>query len=201
MTKAPQKFRSDIRVTDLIFDFDRTICTLHLDWTDWGMHVGEIIRSFRKDFSDHMEGVNMFQRQNTYIAQFGTSLADRIKMFVTRFESSGLRGYTANDDVVEWIRNNSQFRLHIWSSNAKSTIQSILSELNLADAFVRVISRDDVCYIKPHPEGFWKIRQRGQEETAYLMVGDSSYDRDASINAGIRFVDVRDFGEYFPTPM
>ncbi len=78
---------------------------------------------------------------------------------------------------------------YVWSSNSTKTLERYLKELGISNLFDGVVSRDDVYFIKPDPEGFSLIDD-GTSVGKYLFYGDSQFDKDAARALDVDYVDV-----------
>ena len=59
--------------------------------------------------------------------------------------------------------------------------------------FQKVITRDDVYYIKPEIDGFKLIHTNNNLKNGYLLIGDSIFDKQAADTIGIDFFRVNYF--------
>jgi HAD superfamily hydrolase (TIGR01549 family) len=82
--------------------------------------------------------------------------------------------------------------LYIWTSNDEKTVAPILNELNINKLFKKIITRNNVNYIKPNPEGFYLINKENNSKANYLLVGDSDADKGAAIESGIDFFNIKE---------
>lgn len=184
LAKNPKKY--------LIFDFDETIAKIEMDWSGWHVGMADIYRQF-----DHQKvedySSDEHNRYNSYVEKFGQELVEKIKKFNVEYESRMTRGLSSNPELIEFIKQASEFEMFVYSSNSKSTVERGLRELEIADKFELVVSRDEVIYIKPNPEGFGLILDPNVSKSEYLMIGNSHADRIAAESAGIDFYLV----EYF----
>lgn len=72
-----------------------------------------------------------------------------------------------------------------------------LFKYNLNDKFTKIITRDDVKYLKPNPEGFGKIHDPIMPLEKYLLIGDSYSDEKAAEAAKIDFYKINFFDTFF----
>lgn len=180
----------------LVIDFDRTIAKMEINWSDW--HPG-IIAIFDKYEPEHgyLEGQNPHPIYNALAKKHGKSLVDEVKQFNRNYEKQYLEGFTPNNQLIDFIKNNNSHKLYVYSSNSRPTVLKGLDELSISDAFDQVISKDEVTYVKPNPEGFYLINDFNENKDHFLMIGDSGSDRDAAKAAGIDFLECNVFEKYF----
>lgn len=176
----------------IIFDFDETLCTLHIDWKKWGDDLEVCIRAYDPNFS--MTKVNGLARmQNAYVKKFGKTFRDELVAFNSDAEKKYYSGYSIVPHALDLLHIATRHAdVHIWTSNDTSTILPILHELNINHLFKTIVGRNDVAYIKPDPEGFSHIYAPEENISSYLFVGDSTADRDAAASAGIAFIPIQE---------
>jgi HAD superfamily hydrolase (TIGR01549 family) len=170
-----------------IYDFDGTICDLIIDWTEWHKGLGNIYREFVPDFDLDLKGQKVHDFQNIYIKQFGEILRKKIADYNAEYESRMITDYHPHTGIIEVITNMSDTKKYLWTANSKKTIEKYLPLLGLEHAFSKLITRDDVTYIKPDPQGFDLISIENPSETDYLFIGDSPHDEQAAKSAKINF--------------
>ncbi len=175
----------------IIFDFDGTIGTLQIDWKPWNLGVGEIYRSFDPSFDRHLKGERVHTSGNDFFKRYGQECRDRTRSFNGKYELERTTSFVPNEEALKFIRGASGSKLYVWSSNARATVQKHLGELGILGKFQKLVTDDDVFYLKPNLEGFALIAS-GAPLKDYVMIGDSSFDRDAALGAGIDFVDIVD---------
>lgn len=176
----------------VIFDFDETISTLLIDWTKWDKAVGQVLQNYDPAFvpPDVIEAV----QQNTFMQRFGKKLRDDLLHTTYKYEKELVSGHQVNPVALSLIEKaHSIANLYIWTSNHAGTIHPILQELHLDNAFKRIIARDDVTFIKPHPEGFYVLFDEVSPKSTYLLIGDSKKDEEAAKSARIDFLNINSF--------
>jgi len=193
------KYLEDHTKTHLIFDFDETIYRLVLPW-DKLLDALEkrlapldpgIFESFAKgDYS-------LSTVQNEYVRRYGDRAMKIIHREILAFEESGLTDAIPNPDLVTFVRENqSVYDMTIWSSNTSRVIGKVFKENDLEDVFTKIVSRLEVKFLKPNPEGFEKIKKMNISKEKYLMVGNSLADKQAAANAGIDYFHIDFFTKY-----
>lgn len=174
----------------IIFDFDDTLGKLVIDWKDWHLGVGEIIRSFDPEFNLHLRGEYVHGYVNTYVRKYGQRFLSEVISFVERYEIANTKGFLLNKHATEFIRLNRDKHYFIWSSNSKAIIRKVLNDFKLQTIFTTVASRNDVTFLKPEIDGFKIIYDGKTPLSEYLMIGDSRFDKGAAENCGIEYVDI-----------
>ncbi len=181
----------------LIFDFDNTLVSLQIDWDKWleGLDVelgllDSAISAFYKE--GH---INLSDMQNKYVEKFGRRIRDKIIAHCGRFEGQHLNGYKVNEELIQEIKSVEGTK-YIWTSNARGTVVPILNELGILDNFEKIITRDDVTYIKPKIDGFEFLYDPKTQKESYLLVGDSGSDAKAASEATISFYKITYFGDF-----
>ena len=85
------------------------------------------------------------------------------------------------------------FMLAIVSSGSYENISYGLKKFKIFNLFHPIICRDHVTFSKPNPEGFLKARSSFPEikDSQILVLEDSEHGFDASRNANIEFIDIK----------
>ena len=188
LAKNPKKY--------LIFDFDETIAKLEMDWSDWHGGMANIYRQFdQKQVEDYSSDEH--RRYNNYAKKFGQKLVVLTKFFNAEYEARMTRELSPYPELVEFIKDATGYQLSIYSSNSKSTVLKGLKALGIAEKFEQIVSRDEVTFIKPDPEGFALIYDLKVPKSEYLMIGNSFTDQGMAEAAGIDFYLVEYFRPIF----
>jgi len=179
----------------LVFDFDRTIDTLIIDWStilDGWLKLGKELTG---DHSLEITG-NPYVFQAEIAEKIGQPAIEAFQDFTRDYERDNYSTHEPNMKLVQFIQDNqANYQFFLWSSNHLETIKPILKDLGLDKSFRNIVTRDMVDYPKPHPVGFEQIFIPGTDKKEYLMIGDSKNDKLAAKAAEIDFVDVIDFDE------
>jgi HAD superfamily hydrolase (TIGR01549 family) len=181
-----QKYIQDKNKTHLIFDFDETIGKLIIDWSGVRDEIKKIIREYEPEFDYGFEirTVDIF---NKYSKKFGEEIRLKFRIMSEDYENKFCTGLDANQEVLAVIKNSSNKLKYIWSSNSKKTIARFLEELGVTNQFEKIITKDEVDFLKPIPDGFKLIYDGATPKENYLMIGDSDADQGASIASDIDF--------------
>ncbi len=181
--------------THLIIDFDKTLFHLDLPWDivlePIKKQLIEWNPKYYKKYIDKEMRLSLVI--NNYVKEFGDAAKNLFIKNNTRFEQEKLRGYYKNPELINMIVKLNKKQLYIWSSNTQPTITQILKDHNLFDKFEFLVTRTNVKFIKPNPEGFKLIYDPKTNKDKYLMLGDSVHDQDACEIIGIDFHKI----EYF----
>ncbi|EKD43866.1 MAG: hypothetical protein ACD_72C00092G0002 [uncultured bacterium] len=177
----------------IIFDFDKTITKLLVDWSYKHKELNALFLSYDKNFD--LNNFNDRQdAQKFYIENHGQEVREKIVDINYQAEKNHYSGHELVPlalEIVDIARKHA--KLYIWSSNDKRTIDKIIKELNIDLYFDKIVSRNDVYFTKPSPDGFELIFDTNSFKSNYLMIGDSDYDRLAAKKSGIDFMNIKDF--------
>jgi FMN phosphatase YigB (HAD superfamily) len=179
----------------IIFDFDRTIATVNVNWANWHMGAGNIYQKYEPNFKLHLLGKKIYHLQNEMFKKYGQNFKTEIDLFTRKFEATEVNGIEPISKTIKLINDMYEVdnKLYIWSSNDTDLVNKSLKELNLYDKFEFIVTRDMVAYLKPETSGFDKyLRNFDSDLGKFLMVGDSGSDRDAAKNCKIDYLDVLD---------
>ncbi len=179
----------------IIFDFDKTLFHIQLDWENYFDDIKEMLISNNADILKQyeLENISWSEMQNMYVSQYGDSLKDIICENNKRAEKKLFRGVIANEPLLEELTQIPNCTFYIWSSNVKELIEQVLLEYNIRHLFSKIISRSEVSFLKPKPEGFTLINSNNYKPAEFLFVGDSIADEQAAAILDIDFYKI----EYF----
>lgn len=177
----------------IIFDFDKTIATVVVDWKKWHLGAGEIFKKYEPTFIKHLQGEKIYHLQNEMFKKYGQSLKLEIDSFTRDLEALEVMGIEPINKTIELIN---RFyadgkSLYIWSSNDSVLVTKSLKELKILEYFKFLITRDKVDLLKPEKSGFDKYLSSLDENLDnFLMVGDSDADKQAALSCRIDYLDV-----------
>lgn len=181
----------------LIFDFDKTLFHLDLPWQKYNDEVMKIIEEEAPEWPDPQIDNTTFVNNflDIVIEKNGSQLLKKVNDYAAQFEQEELRDYQENRELTSQLEPLSKnYDLYLWTSNMEETVKKILDKHHLTTYFKQLITRDKVQSLKPDPDGFNIIqKQQPLEKTEYLMIGDSTADKDAAASAGIDFFEITYF--------
>ena len=131
--------------------------------------------------------LSLTEVQNEYVRKFGKKAKKITYNNCVKFESYFCKGVTTNDELIDFVKKNQEFKLFIWSSNTRPTIAKFLKEYQILDKFKKIVTSLEVVLIKPYIDGFKLIYNPEVPKKNYLMIGNSNADRQAANNSGIDF--------------
>lgn len=195
MHSTLQEYIQKYQKTHLIFDFDETIFRLILPWEMCFSLKEKELRELDNDLVEFyfQAKVRWSDLQNTLITKHGERARKIILENNRRFETELLEGVEINHELLEFVRSNTDKKLYIWSSNTKDVIEKVLEDFAIKDRFEKIITRTELTMLKGHPEGFDMIADGQTPKEQYVMIGDSSHDKNAAENAGIDFYQISYF--------
>lgn len=114
-----------------------------------------------------------------------TSLIDRI---YDKYDLDAASRWVLDGNLTAMLNRLKGFKLALVTNIGRKGIDSMLHKYNLRKYFGLILTRDDLRFLKPAPEGiekamFWA--GAGKNET--IHIGDSLSDVFAARNAGVRF--------------
>lgn len=193
LEKNPKKY--------LIFDFDKTLYTLHLPWGEYLEHTYDLLKEYNPVFfaKAAVNNESNFQLINKFTREFGPGPRDIALEYACTFEVEELTGVSPCQDQLDFLaKYKDKYDLFVWTSNCTTTVEPILKEKGLHSLFELVVGRDTVTYCKPDPDGFSIIKRHVEaniEEDPqledFLMIGDSNSDEGAAYHADIDFYRVQ----------
>lgn len=172
----------------IIFDFDKTIGTLVVDWDVWRKHVWDLVAELdsrtKLDVSDIKHAV-----QNELILKYGDNFKKKLNKINEKYEENCVTEFIVNQKVLHFIKN-TDCDLYCWSSNSRKTIEKYLAEIGIVHVFKKIVSREDTQLLKPSTEGFKYIYDDTFSNEQYTFIGDSVVDEEAADSLGINFIHV-----------
>ena len=179
----------------IIFDFDKTIAQIEIDWSNWYAGVAAIYREFDSE-NQAGSGPNPHEHYNLMVDRHGETLANAVIAFNESYEQEHVTGFTPHQELVDLILSLDTHKQYVYSSNSKSTVTKGIQTLGIAHKFMQVVTRNDVIHLKPHPEGFNRIKGLDSQKSQALMVGDSSSDKKAAQAYGIDYLESNYFEKF-----
>lgn len=190
--KALQEYLQTHKKTDIIFDFDETICELLLDWNrayDFGMDRLKDIDA--PLFEELMSSVaDWAESQNAFVRKHGKDALDIIVDNNIKFESDLLKGVRKNDELIEFLKLDNDYTKYIWTSNTRGVVEDALREMELLNKFTNIVTRNELNFLKPNVEGFTHLHDGKIPVSRFLFVGDSTSDKGAADALGMDFFKV-----------
>lgn len=177
----------------IIFDFDETILEVLIPWHEWLAELKKISGEYDKDAWVEYDkgGMSSSIPQNRLFSKFGSEVRDKINAYTENFEMTRLEGVRKNNELIEFIKENSDnYIFSIWSANSRKVINKALEDAGMDTCIKLIVGRDDVNYLKPDPDGFRLIDDGKTSIDQYLFVGDSSNDGGAAKALGMDFFKV-----------
>ncbi len=183
--------------SQLIFDFDNTLVHLMINWDEWFEGIERELSSLDHDLIVKGKNgqLNLSELQNSFVEKFGKDIRNKIIVHNREFEQKALKGIKINQELVDQIK--VLFgKKYLWTSNTRQTVVPILNQMGILQFMEKIITRDDVTYIKPKIDGFEFIYDPDIPKNEYLLIGDSGSDEKASGEAGIDFYKITYFGDF-----
>lgn len=174
----------------VIFDFDKTLVHLHVDWAQ-----------VKRDVLSLADSRGVAVRESQRLVPLGNMLSrdpalkGEIDLIYLRHEAACVDGgkYEAYPEMLALIRElkGKGLRIAIVSGNHSRTIERVLSALGLLGCIDFVCGRDKVKDGKPSAEPALMVMEAlGAQKGETLFVGDSAYDSMSAEAAGVRFFQV-----------
>ena len=95
-----EKLKNKIYV---VFDFDRTLAKMEIDWSDWHTGIAKVYSRFDQNHG-YEYGKNPHTYHNKLVKQFGDSLLQEIRAFNQDYEATYLTGFTPNTEFVDFVK-------------------------------------------------------------------------------------------------
>jgi len=176
----------------IILDFDGTVINPpKIDWNGMKRAVYEFLRKM---------GI-ILKRRSSFLADITSCLlracSSQSEFFrvrksvydiITKFEMEGIKyPITPTKNISHFLKTIKKMSLKtaIFSSNSREFIIKVLEKISLIQYFDIIVSRDDVLWPKPNPEGILKIcKVLNVNPNNCVVIGDLPYDIVAARKAG-----------------
>lgn len=163
-----------------IFDFDKTIVSLHVDWDDL---KSSLLQTFELKEKQPLN----IMLQEIYRTKGDVAL-EKAYTVVGQYENAYPEAAEYNEYCIRWIQQAADQgkKLGIFSNNMHSTIAYFLQRRGIYDLFSMISAKDTVKQYKPNPEGLLTILSHwGLPKDAVLYIGNEEVDTIAGDSAGI----------------
>ena len=162
-------------ITDIIFDFDETLCTLEIDWYAWGDELNPFIKQHVKNFTTAWSHTEL----NKAIQEAGEQFKEELTARNIQLERKYYNGYTRDEEALKLLQEVAEkgYQLHLWTTNCKETVEPILQEVGIDKLFTNIAYFNNVQFIKPDPYGFTVLNPNNLPKEQFVFVGDSSSDK------------------------
>jgi len=176
----------DAKIRLVIYDFDRTLAELHVEWENLVQQVWE---EFLVPAGIPRSEELIYHVMERHREELG-SIFDQLCQLFASVEIAA--PYTPNKEAIAQLRQawSAGVRIAIFSSNSRKVLSRFLSENNLEGKVVPVVAFEDVDRHKPHPEGLRLILDHHgllDKPELTLFIGDSSHDEEAAKAVGVPF--------------
>lgn len=189
--KQLEEYLKKRKKSHLIFDLDETLFHLILPWEKCFLYVSGQLLILDAELHKlllEQKDLHLGELENEFIKKHGKKAKDILIPGRMRFETENLLDVKINNELLLFIQNARDYKLHLWTSNTTEVIEPVLQKHHIHHRFSTIVTRNKVDFLKPNPEGFNKlIKQEQIPKKEYLMIGDSSSDRKAAEAAGIDF--------------
>jgi len=191
-----KKYIIDNDKKHIIFDFDKTLCTLLIDWAPWRKEMDALF-ALHELTPKNEPGFNYAEIINRCVEKDGDEVRERALEINYRIEKEYYFGYDVSPLARPLLEFTKKYaKLYVWTSNDRRTVAPILEELDISKFFEKIITCNDVKYSKPKADGFFLINDKKSPLSQYLLIGDSRSDSGAAIDAGIDFLNIAEFENF-----
>lgn len=137
----------------LIFDFDGTIATLHVNWQALKRKMQVSFPSV--DFSSLSRGIEHMH------ARCSAGDCERGFRIIRDYESEHMNLLRENSPICSWIREHQdEYLFAVCSSNMHATVIAALKVLKLENIFSVIVGSDDCRKLKPNPDALLSILEK-----------------------------------------
>lgn len=171
---------------NIIYDFDMTIAAIKIDWTGWHDQAEKLFKSYDENVV-YPRSATVHLLQNEMVKKYGKGIGIGMSKMNEQYEYNFYKEIIPNKELIAFIKENKDKHHFIVSNQNRLLLTKALKELGIDECIERSITRDDVYYIKPDPEGLLKLIDPNQPLTDYIYVGDVLSDEQAAQAVGMDF--------------
>lgn len=181
-------------IKGIIFDMDNTILRSNIDFDalkaetyDYLMQKGVLPADFPVD--DHTSSSMMIYAQQSN--QWDQNMQNEIWEIFTKHELRGMEDADLEPGAMELLhRLHHQYKMAVFTNNSYSAALTALQRNNVDVLFDAILGREQVRYLKPHPDGVHTILNMFPTISAdeWISVGDAWVDGKASQDANVTFI-------------
>ncbi len=180
----------------LIFDLDDTLVHSKIDFARLGQWIREQIIAYQivkpgGEGLDAMSVSQMLHLAQEHDVVHGTNYAKGLWKRVEDAEMEGVLRATVEENAQEILAElkNKDYLLSIFTNNSSLVAETVLEKFYLASYIDKVVTRDEVKYLKPNPEGLLLLKESFEKQVEKIFyIGDSWIDGLAANRAGIPFI-------------
>lgn len=115
------------------------------------------------------------------------SLLSLVDNIYDRYDLDAASRWIVNGNLHNILEKLNTYKLALVTNIGRKGIESMLGRFKLHDSFGLILTRDDVRFLKPEPEGILKaMAWAGVGKNETIHIGDSLSDVFASRNAGVK---------------
>lgn len=176
----------------VIFDLDETLARVEIPWREWNRWLVEDFPDddlkplFRDAYDRERYVPGMVLNQQLARVDMAEFVAQ-----ATDYEVKYYQGYTPYERLAALVPQlgRAGLDLYLWTNNTRPTAQKILASMGIAGHFQGLVTRTEVEYTKPSPDGWRHIHDENDPRplSDYLFVGDGENDRLVAESIGIKF--------------
>ena len=179
----------DTRKYDLfIFDFDGTL--VHPLEIDWSKMKHELYKHFKIGIKD--DNKMKISKLLYEIKNLGTDTLEMAYKMIREHESYAISKAVFRKELKQLIDKIDSYKykkICIFSSNMDSTIKKILARFALLDKIDFIVSKEDVSFYKPHPQGLLLILEKYKiPKTKAIYIGNTNNDLISGKSADIKTI-------------
>lgn len=179
----------------IIFDLDGTLVDSDINYSLMKAKLKHLISTivpynkFQDFISNPRSILEMveFIRENDETGEVFKQAWDIIEYY----EELGYETATIKPDVIPTLQKIKEmgYKIAILTNNSRKLTKHALEKFGLRQYVDAIITRDDIKNSKPHPEGINKLMKLfNVKPEKTLFIGDSWLDREAALNANVRFL-------------
>jgi len=156
--------------THLIFDFDGTLAFMDIPWRERADGIRDELRELDEELWTKHNYTAGALFQNELVRKHGKAALDMLLKHIPLFEMQYHENFTRNEALLKLVEAfREEYHLFIWSSNSRQLVDSVLEQAGMDEWFDKIVTRNDVRYLKPNPEGCFAYLRSGSARRALCV--------------------------------
>ncbi|ELK42636.1 hypothetical protein D478_07773 [Brevibacillus agri BAB-2500] len=180
--------------TGIIFDMDNTLLHSKINFAEMKQAIFQLWTEhglIEPTFDWHSHTASQLIELGRKSGRLTSQLEQEMWGAVTAIEKAGMHEAVLENHAQEVLAQlMERHHLFILTNNAYAAAEEALHQTGIAGCFEKIVAREQMATLKPHPSGIHYIRRQYPDmpASAWTMVGDSWIDGKAAQDGEVAFI-------------